>query len=241
MLHTRRSALPFLALLGLAGCSTIVSPQPVATASFPELPYPTWTDADQEYRFFPGDEIALSFPSASELDRTLTVAPDGRIYPALVAPMQAADRTPTELKAALADSYSAQLLRPIVDVAPRSFVSQKIFVGGEVSRPGLVDLPGEIDPMQAVALAGGFLNTARRDKVVILRRGTGGAPYQRIVDLRAAWSDPASFRALPRLRRFDVVWVPKSRVAEIGLFTQQYIRDALPIGFSYTINGNTTR
>jgi polysaccharide export outer membrane protein len=36
------------------------------------------------------------------------------------------------------------------------------------------------------------------------------------------------------LRRYDVVYVPRSTIAEVGLFVQQYFRDALPIGFSYT-------
>ena len=40
------------------------------------------------------------------------------------------------------------------------------------------------------------------------------------------------------LRRFDVVYVPRSGVAEAGLFMQQYFRDLLPISFSYAINGN---
>jgi protein involved in polysaccharide export with SLBB domain len=111
-------------------------------------------------------------------------------------------------------------------------------VGGEVEDPGVYDMPGDIDALQAVLMAGGFKTTARRQQVVIVRRSPGGAPMMRTVDLVRAYNDPAGADAAA-LRRFDIVYVPRSTIAEVGLFMQQYFRDALPIqlGFSYALNG----
>lgn len=238
------SACAALALgLGLAGCSggpRIVTPTPVPTAEFPQAPFPAWTDAEADYRFFPGDELSLTVFSAPELNGNLTVAPDGRIYLPLGGAVVAGDKTRSEVETAVEQALSRELRRPDAAVAPRTFVSQKIFVGGEVTRAGVYDMNGEIDPLQAIMLGGGFLNSARRDQVVILRRGPEGKPYMRVVDLRAASTNPDVWATLPRLRRFDVVFVPRSRISEIGLFTQQYIREAIPIslGFNYTIDPN---
>lgn len=247
----RRDALLFLATgAGLAGCApfstrelrqearTWRTPAPVPTGSFPAIPpWPTWTDQDGGYRFYPGDEVEFISVGAPELTRNLTVAPDGRIHPPLVRPVMAADRTVPEVTAELQQLYAGQLRNPTVTVNPRTFASQKIFVGGEVGRPGQIDLIGEFDPLQAVIAAGGFLTSARREEVVVLRRGAGGQPFLRVFDLKTVFATPDGFAGLPRLRRFDVVWVPRSRISETGLFTQQFVRDALPItiGFNYQL------
>jgi protein involved in polysaccharide export with SLBB domain len=217
------------------------TPSAVATAEFPAVPlFPTWTDQDDGYRLYPGDVVDFQSPGAPELNRKLTVAPDGRIHPPLVPAIMAADRTPDELETTLTGQYATQLRNPRINLAPESFASQKVFVGGEVAKPGLYDLPGEIDPLQGVMLAGGFLNSARREEVVVLRRGAGGQPFMRIFDMKSVFARETGFAELPRLRRFDVIWVPRSRVSEVGQFTQQFVREALPVtvGFNYSLGGN---
>lgn len=217
------------------------TPRPVATVDFPAVPiFPSWTAEDETYRFFPGDVIDFQSIGAPELSRKLTVAPDGRIHPPMLEAIMAADRTPDDLKLELEGQYVTYLRNPSIALAPDTFASQKFFVGGEVAKPGLYDLSGEMDPLQAITTAGGFLNTARREEVVVLRRGAGGTPYMRVYDLRSVWASQALLAELPRLRRFDVVWVPKSRISELGQFTQQFVRDALPItvGFNYSIGSN---
>lgn len=251
-----RRTFVFGSVLTLTSCSTgglynglgkesknFRTPDPINTVQFPVRPaFPTWYDNDEQYRFYPGDEIELTVIGAPELSKNMIVAPDGRITPNLIGTLMAADRTPQELQTAIETRYSYQLKNPSVSVAPKAFASQKIFVGGEVARPGIYDIPGEIDPIQAIMMAGGFMNTARRDEVVVLRRGPGGQPFQRIFDLKSAFSNEQLYAQLPRLRRLDIVWVPKSRISEVGLWTQQFVKDALPITFSfnYAINGGRT-
>ena len=204
-------------------------------ADFVNLPYAQWTEDEPAYRFYPGDEIEVTVPSAPELTKTLTVQPDGRITMPLIPPVMAADRTTMQLEAALSQAYAAHLLRPEVFVTAKA-APLKVFVGGEVGTPGVYDLVGDADALRAIIQAGGFSPTANRSAVIIIRRGAGGRGMMRTADLLAGLRRPSA--DLIPLRRYDIVYVPRSGVANAGLFVQQYFRDLSPIqfGFSYALN-----
>jgi polysaccharide export outer membrane protein len=190
-----------------------------------------YADTTPPYRFYPGDEIEVTVFSAPELTRTVTVGPDGRIALPLVGAVRAADLTAAELHDALASAYAAHLRMPELTVTPRSYGSRQVFVGGEVARPGIYEMPAQIDAFQAVALAGGFLPSARRGDVLVLSRVSGESRVTE-VDL----SPRAMRRGFPDaqpLQRYDVVYVPRSRISQVNLFMQQYVRDALPVQFSF--------
>ena len=209
---------------------------PPGSGGFTDIGYANFGRSEPAYRMYPGDVLDVAFPSAPELNREVTVGPDGRISLPLVAPVMAADISVGELQGALSQSYGAILVRPEVDVAVRQATPLRIFVGGEVSKPGVYDMPGDINALQAVVMAGGFTDGAKRQDVVVIRRGPGGRPMMKVVNLRDATFDPAHTDAVP-LRRFDVIYVPKSNIANADLFVQQYIRDLVPISFSYAISG----
>jgi polysaccharide export outer membrane protein len=241
--------MPLLAALALTGCAMPrvpnvdllgvrdEPPPPSVRREFANIPYASWTDVEPDYRFYPGDEIELALPSAPELSKTVTVQPDGRIVAPLIGPVMAADRSVPELQAALTEAYSAQLLRPYVDVIPKA-APLKVFVGGEVDKPGVIDLVGDSDALRAVIQAGGFKVTADRSDVIVIRRGPDGRAMMRRVNLLRGLRAPDA--DLVPLRRFDVVYVPRSGVANAGLAVQQYFRDISPIqfGFSYALGDN---
>ena len=197
-----------------------------------------YADAGPVYRFFPGDEIEITVFSAPELSRTVTVGPDGRIALPLIEPVRAADRTAADLHDALIAAYAPQLRQPELSVTPKTFASRQVFVGGEVAHPGIYPMPADIDAFQAVMLAGGFLPSARRGDVLVMSRAAGANTVTE-VDL-----SPRAMRAgLPGaqpLQRYDVVFVPRSGISQVNLFMQQYVRDALPVQFSfyYDLRGN---
>jgi protein involved in polysaccharide export with SLBB domain len=201
---------------------------------FRDIPYASWNDYEPPYRFYPGDEIEVSAPSAPELNKTATVQPDGRISLPLIPAVMAADRTIPELEAALSGAYASQLLRPVLQVSPKA-APLKVFVGGEVGNPGVIDLQGDSDALRAIIQAGGVKTSGDLGKVIILRRGADGRGMMRTVNLGRGLKSPMA--DLAPLRRFDIVFVPRSGVANAGLFVQQYLRDLQPIqfGFSYSI------
>lgn len=238
-----RNAIALFAVViaaGFAGCASIAhsqeAPQAPAAAIAPApLQY---SDATPAYRFFPGDEIEVSVFSAPELSRTVTVGPDGRIALPLIEPVRAADLTSAELHDALIAAYAPQLRTPELSVTPKTFASRQVFVGGEVARPGIYQMPANIDAFQAVMLAGGFLPSARRGDVLVMSRASGATAVTE-VDLSARAMRNGLPGAQP-LSRYDVVFVPRSGISQVNLFMQQYVRDALPVQFSfyYDLAGN---
>ena len=221
-----------LAAVIMAASGPMAAPMAASAAQpFVNIPYASWSDDDPSYRLYPGDELDVVVPSAPELNKTVTVQPDGRIMPALLEPQMAAGRTAGELEQALSAAYSSQLLRPGVEVVVKA-QPLKVFVGGEVGKPGVYDMPGDIDALRAIVQAGGFISGAKRSQVVIIRRGHDGRPMLRTIDL----DHPSAKSDLAPLRRFDVVYVPRTGLAEVGDFMTQ-VRNALPVQFSYAFGG----
>ena len=198
--------------------------------------FPRWIDQDPVYRFFPGDQIEVIVYSAPELNRTLTVGPDGRVFFPLAGAVMAADRTPNDLRLELMNRLSSQLIDTNLDVSPSGFASQQIFVAGEVASPGLYTMPGPIDALQAVIMAGGVQTTAKTKNVVIIRRDRGGVARRLVVDIEGDIRKRNAGSVA--LQRFDVVFVPRSTIAEVNLFVSQYFRDLIGfnVGFSYVFN-----
>lgn len=232
MRATRRKALIGALLLG--GCVAGGALAAPARGGFSDIPYADWTDYEPPYRLYPGDEVEVTIPSAPELNKTLTVQPDGRISLALIGSVMVADRTVTEAQGALGDAYSRQLLRPEVNVSVRA-APLRVFVGGEVGTPSVIEMAGDSDALRAIVQAGGFRPSADLKRVIILRRGPDGRGMMRTINL-ARGLNGGGVDLVP-LRRFDVVYVPRSGVAAAGLFVQQYLRDLQPvqIGFSYAL------
>jgi len=230
------SATAAMALLA-GGASAAARANPPRAADFPNIGYATWTEEEPEYRLYPGDEVDITVPSAPELNRSVTVQPDGRITLPLIEPVMAADRSIPTLEAAIGRAYAGQLLSPAVSVGLKLAGPLKVFVGGEVDKPGVYDMPGDIDALRAIIEAGGFKVSAKESQVVIIRRGPGGRAMMRTADLKRALKNPARMDLVP-LRRFDIVYVPRSSIAEAGVFVQ-HIRDLIPgqVGFAYSVGG----
>jgi len=207
------------------------SAHPSAPPGAAALHFRTWSDADPQYHLMPGDQLDIIVYSAPELSRLLLVGPDGRVQMPLAPPVMAANLTIDELEKRLRTALSRQLVHPDVEITPRAFGSQQIYVGGEVGQPGVFALSGQIGVMEAVMMAGGFRNTARTSKVVLIRRHPDGGPMMKVINLKSVLHKGAAADMIP-LQRGDVVYVPRSGIANIGLFMQQYIRDALPFSFS---------
>ncbi len=204
--------------------------QDVGRTSFPEIGFADWTEMEPEYVLYPGDEIEIATPTASELTRTQRIGPDGRISLPLVGQIMAADRTIAEVEADASDAFASQLRRPVVEITLKTAGPIRVWVGGEVRTPGMIEMNGDLDAYQAVIQAGDFLPTARQNEVALIRRGPGGVRMMRAVDLRPRRGEVIA------LRRGDIIFVPRSTLGEVANFATQF-RNALPIGFSYVIGG----
>lgn len=227
-----------LALLPIAisGCQTKA---PVESPTFPQKEWRHEDGADALYLLAPGDQLDIIVHTAPELNRTVTIGPDGRFRMPYSGPILAAARTVDEVRDGVQFAMARELNDPDIDVLLTGTASQRVFVGGDVTSPGLFEMPGLIDPLQAIIMAGGVTDTGRATTVVLMRRMPGGEVKSAVFDLKAGIYDPRLADWGP-LRRFDVIYVTRKPIADQNLFVRQYIRDALPIDFSlfYDIAGN---
>jgi len=194
-----------------------------------------WTHEKNEYAINIGDEVEVKLPFNAEFSDRVIVGPDGRFTLPLVGSVRAEGRTVADLTTELESRYSQDIRSPRVQVVIRNYVSSRIFVGGEVSRPGVYPLQGgRIGVMEAITMANGSLDTARMSEVVIIRRSKDGQPMMRTVDLTDFIK--GSTNDVP-LQALDIVFLPKSTIAEVNQFVDQFITRVLPFqrSFIYTI------
>jgi protein involved in polysaccharide export with SLBB domain len=209
----------------------------VAPTGWGTIEFVEWRQEDPSFRLYPGDAVDVTVHTASELNRTVTVGPDGRVNLPLAGRVMVAGRTDSQAAAAIADAYTAMLRNPIVEVTATSFAPQNIIVGGQVATPGMFEMPSRIGALEAVMLAGGFRDSAARGDVVILRRSpSGDGLMMRTVNLHRALRGNGEADPFP-LQRYDIVFVPRSTVAEVTLFVEQYVYGVLPLdqAFSFAI------
>jgi len=126
------------------------------------------------YRFNPGDLVRVSVWREPELDRQALVQPDGTISFPLVGQVTAAGRTPAAVQADIVGRIEQYIPEPVVTVELLEARGNKVYVIGEVTRPGEYQLGRPITAVQAISLAGGFTPFAGRGRIQILRRGAGG-------------------------------------------------------------------
>lgn len=120
-----------------------------------------------------GDILEVSVWKNPELAVRVPVRPDGRISLPLVGEVEVAGLTPSSVRNLLAVKYQDFITGPGVSVVVAEINSRKIFIMGEVMSSGVYDIVQPTRLMQALAMAGGVTNFAKKDQVVLLRDVAG--------------------------------------------------------------------
>lgn len=191
-------------------------------------------EGEPAYTLGVGDVFDVKLFYHPELNETLTVRLDGKVSLQLVGEAQAAGVTPEALSQRLREAYVAAGLRdPLVAVILRKSAGQRVFVGGEVGAPKMVPYEGRLSLSQALFEAGGLKSTAGRGNIVLLRDDGKGAATILTVDFDEVLRNRADIALQP----YDVIIVPKSTIARVNDFVEQYFTKLIPIalsaGFSY--------
>lgn len=226
-LGDRRTRIPVVTVtlvsaLLLAGCTART---PIRVPHVSESPLPLIEP--YTYLLREGDMIAVRFWGNEELDDEVLIRPDGKISLPFIDEVQAAGRTPAELDRSLTALYTEELTNPQITVVLRNAASERVYIGGEVGGQGVYDLSGPVTLVQAIQGAGGFLTTARRKEVLLIRTTPEGRVARAINTMPILnGSDPS---ADVRLQASDIVFVPRTKVTNIDLFVEQYVTGLLPI------------
>ncbi len=214
---------PSAALLLLAGCSSFTPVKAPKHADDP-LPPVEW----RAYRIQVDDTLDISFWGDSELDQSVSVRPDGMISLPYVDDVRAAGLTPAELDAELTRRYAAELRSPQLTVIVSGAGGQQIYIGGEVGGHGSLHLTQNMTLAQAIQEAGGFSTSSRLKQVLLIRTMPGGERIARSVDMRPVFSGADPSADVP-LQGNDMIYVPRTKIANVNLWVEQYINSILPV------------
>ncbi len=228
--QTTRCCLWLLFLASVLSCAVVKKPTKVS-----ELPPPPPLEEREEYTIRAGDELDIKFFYNPELNEHIEVRPDGRIKLELIPEVMAERLTVRELTERLKELYSEDLSDPEITVIVRSFSTHRIFVDGEVEKPGEQTLHGQLRAMQAISMAGGFRPTARLGEVIVIRRNVDRSPMMiplRIKDVISGEDPSQDILLMP----YDVVYVPRSIIANVNKWIDQYIRQNIPLYFGFRID-----
>jgi polysaccharide biosynthesis/export protein len=158
-----------------------------------------------EYRLGPGDKLRIEVYKDPQLSQSVQIRPDGKITLPLVGDVDASGQTPMELRDQLTKSLKEFMNNPTVTVIVVEAIASQVVVMGEVSHPGSVQLHGPTTILQAIAMAGGFKEFAKKSDIRVLRTAANGSTQT----LRFNYKDVLTGDAKPiMLRSGDTVIVP---------------------------------
>jgi polysaccharide biosynthesis/export protein len=137
----------------------------------PPAPTPATTDAN--YVIGPDDILNIDVWKEQEISRSVPVRPDGKISLPLLNDVQAAGLTPMQLQTSLTEALKKFISNPQVTVIVTQVNSRRVFVLGEVPRPGAFPMLPHMTVLQAISTAGGFSQFAKEKDVYVLRTENG--------------------------------------------------------------------
>lgn len=129
---------------------------------------------DQKYVIGNDDVLAISVWKEPDLTKAVPVRSDGKISLPLVGELQATGKTPMQLELDITDKLKNFITAPEVNVIVQQVNSRKFNVLGEVTKPGSYPLTASTTIMDALAIAGGLRDFAKKTGVYILRKSPDG-------------------------------------------------------------------
>lgn len=126
-----------------------------------------------EYRIGPQDLVRIDVWKEPDISRTIPVRPDGKISLPLMNDVQAAGLTAMELAASIREGLTKYITSPQVTVTVTEINSRRVYVTGEVMRPGAQPLLPNMTALQALTSSGGFTQFAKPKNIYILRTEDG--------------------------------------------------------------------
>ena len=162
-------------LAAMLACGVVTFAQtPAPTQGRPDPATPPnvvgGVEVPDHYIIGPGDVLGIVFWREKELSGDVAVLPDGRITLPLINEVNAAGLTPEQLRTQLIEAARQFVTDPTATVVVRQVNSRRVFVTGLVAKPGQYPLYQTMTVLQLIATAGGLLEYAKSDDIVIIRR-----------------------------------------------------------------------
>jgi polysaccharide export outer membrane protein len=159
-----------------------------------------------DYKINPGDIISISVWRESDLQREVLIRPDGKFSFPLAGDINAKGKSVEQVRELLTTKLSRYIPDLVVSVSVLAINGNKVYVIGQVNRPGDISVNPNIDIMQALSIAGGANPFAQLNDITILRRTENG-----LISIPFRYGDIEKGKRLEQnivLKAGDVVVVP---------------------------------
>jgi polysaccharide export outer membrane protein len=130
--------------------------------------------ADEGFVIGAEDLLAINVWKEPDISRSIPVRSDGKITLPLIGELQASGKTPSELQQEIAGKLQSFISEPEVTVIVQEIRSQRFNILGQVAKPGSYQLANSGTVLDAIAVAGGFRDFAKKKSIYVLRQGTDG-------------------------------------------------------------------
>jgi len=147
--------------------------QPAARTSATRPALPPVTPLPPDYTIGPEDVLAVVFWRDKDLSTDVVVRPDGKISLALLNDVQAAGLTPEQLRENIVKLSQQYIEDPTATVVVKQINSRKVFITGQIAKPGAYPLAAPTTVLQLIAMAGGLHEFADTKNLVITRIEAG--------------------------------------------------------------------
>jgi len=185
------------------------TPSPRATPSGKPTPSPTPAATvvpPPDYVIGPDDVLTIVFWREKDMSIEAAVRPDGKITLPLINDIQAAGLKTEQLREQITEAAKKYLEDPNVMVGVKQINSRKVFITGEVQKPGPYPLTAPTTVLQLLAQAGGLTEFAKREDIRVMRTEAG-----RSLSLKFNYKDVTKGKNLRQnieLKPGDTVVVP---------------------------------
>jgi polysaccharide export outer membrane protein len=203
------------------GTAAVGSTAPTSSSFTSSKNASTFSERYPRYKLRPGDAFDLTFEFTPEFNQSLTVLPDGFVSLREAGEIYASGLTVPELTEKIRTAYSSLLSNPRISILLKDFERPYFIADGQVSHPGKYDLKGDTTVIQAVAIAGGFQNSAKHSQVVVYRRVNDDWVEAKLLNVKEMEKSRNLTEDL-HLRPGDMIFVPKNTISKIQQFIPSY-------------------
>ena len=195
--------------------ATGVSPSSVSAAS--PTAVPGLQQRNPRYRLRKSDSFDVDFAFSPELNQSVAVQPDGYVTLKEVGSIYVEGQTVPELTQTLKDAYAKILHAPVIAISLKDFEKPYFIASGQVAKPGKYDLRSPITVTEAVAIAGGFNDSAKHSQVVLFHPTPDGVFETKLLNVKQLLASRNLSEDI-YLRPGDMLYVPQSTISKIRKF-----------------------
>jgi len=192
--------------------------------------FPRFALRNPRYLLRPGDVIDIAFPFTPEFGQTVTVQPDGFVSFRNGQEMKVSGLSVPQFREATRKAYAQVLRDPTINIELKQFEKPYFIANGQFNRPGKYDLTGDLTVTEAVALAGGFNESAKHSNVLLVRRASEDQVVATRIDVKKMLA-MGDVREDIHLQPGDMLFVPQNFASKIKSFLNPHL--ALNPGLRY--------